>query len=113
MTKWGESGGTWVKARDLVLPGKTEAEFRAAVVEKGTLQGKEFVLKGVRPATVSGRSAYVFETTDGRLFSVNREGTTIGAQIVRSGLPPAGDYRLDATANAGSPTGYALALKAL
>jgi hypothetical protein len=114
MPKWGEGGGTWAKARDMVASGKTTAEFKEALAAapNGALSGPSFDLRAVREANVSGRAAFVFDCADGRLFSVNREGTAIGAQIVRSGVPPAGRYHLEASINPSSPVGYQIVLKA-
>ena len=81
---------TWVKTRSLV--------------------GETFTLIKAKAGTVKGRASTIFELSDGRLFSANDTGT-IGKQIARSGLPPAGKYTIAQVDSESSPTGYALVLK--
>lgn len=119
--KWGKHptnpNAQWVKARSMVAADLTRKMVLASPTKNASgvpvLKGPKFALVSARKATVSGRPSYVFETADGRLFSVNREGTTMGTQIARDGIPPAGDYQIVATANEASPAGYALSLVAL
>src|SRR4029077_1808541 len=88
----------WVKTRDLV--------------------GKHFQLVRVNKGNVDGRPCYIFECSDGALFSQGVS-STIGKQVERAGIPPAGTYTIDApTTNSKgepikSPTGYALVLRGL
>lgn len=119
--KWGQRptnpNAQWVKSRSMVADGLTADMVKASADRNASgvpiLRGPKFALVSARKATVSGRPSYVMETKEGKLFSVNREGTTIGTQIGRDGLPPAGDYQIVATANEASPTGFALSLVAL
>jgi hypothetical protein len=80
----------WVKTRDLV--------------------GTTFTVVKAKAGKVKGRASIIFECADGALFSAS-EGGTIGQQVARSGLPPAGKYTIVQSESAASPTGYALSLR--
>ena len=94
-TKWDQRpnnpNAVWIKTRSLV--------------------GQTFTLVRAAKASVKGRPSYVFELNDGRLFSAN-ETSTIGKQIARSGVPPAGEYTIATAPSETSPTKDALVLRA-
>jgi hypothetical protein len=73
-------------------------------VKMRSLEGTTFTLKEAKPCKVKGRPAYLFELADGRLFTVGPT-QTIGQQVERSGLPPAGEYTIEAFDSETSPTG--------
>lgn len=86
-------------------------------VKEVELAGKTFPLRRVYKQT-AGRARYVFEiVVDGkdRLFSASVEGSTIGDQIARDGLPPVGfNYTIDkkeSKAGSGGGAGYSLSLR--
>jgi hypothetical protein len=100
--KWGQRASNpnaaWVKTRDLV--------------------GSAFDLIRCNAGQVKGRDSYIFEVSGDRLFSQGKD-STIGKQIGRDGIPPAGRYEIVKQTEDShgqpikSPTGYALVLRAL
>lgn len=97
-SEWGRSASNfepnenahWVKARELA--------------------GQSFMVVRVNKGQVKNRPSYIFELSDGALFSVNAD-STIGQQITRGGIPPAGKYTIVKNTSAKSPAGYSLSLR--
>lgn len=68
------------------------------------------------PSAGVSRPSYVFELSDGHLFSVNRKaggraGDSIGNQVDAFGIPPSGEYYVASMPSSRSGTGDALLLR--
>lgn len=110
--------------------GAGKARAKADWTNLRDLVGYEFVLTRTYEASASKDKKFVFEiaptsepradptlkpyTATGTAFSVRIEGSTVGDQIARDGLPPTGfRYTVDRADSTGSPQGYSLSLRQL
>jgi len=81
-------GGKW---------GQRPRNEKATWVKTRSLAGTTFTLLRANPAHVKGKESYVFEISGDRLFSAT-VGSTIFKQVMRDGIPPAGEYTIDVVA---------------
>jgi hypothetical protein len=90
-----------------------DAQGSDAWIATRALAGTAFVIRRVYRRS-AGEPSYVFVLNGGRKFSVRIEGSTMGDQIARAGLPPVGGwYTVDETPSTKGKAGYALSLRAL
>jgi hypothetical protein len=95
----------------------TQRTSKEAWVDVADLAGKPFTIVKVYQTSV-GQAKFVFDLGGegfvGKKMSVRVEGSSIGDQIAREGLPPIGfAYTVDKNPSKSSPTGYSLTLRQL